>query len=75
MQALRTAVKQSGPAVRRQFSAGSAEEAWGTAQQFKQASKGMVAACGVLTTILARNYSSMAVQDSIPAPPSGSTVG
>ena len=51
MQALRTAVKQSGPALRRQFSAGSAEEAWGTAQQFKQASKGMVAACGVLLVI------------------------
>ena len=50
MQALRTAVKQTAPVMRRQFSGHSAEEAWASTKQWKQASKGAaVAVAGLLT--------------------------
>ena len=50
MQALRTAVKQTAPVMRRQFGGHSAEEAWASTKRWKQASKGAaVAVAGLLT--------------------------
>ena len=49
MQALRTAVKQTAQVMRRQFSGHSAEEAWASTKQWKQASKGAAVAVWLLT--------------------------